>query len=465
MKEFIKNASISTIANFFVLIVSALSTLLFPRVLSVSEYSYWQLYVFYTGFVTLAGIGIVEGVYLLNGGKEYKQLEGDKLSFCNYSLLIITIVIFTIIGSVFSLTSKDLITRLIILLACIEGIIYNLRVYPLFLFQATKRIKEFAIAIFLGRLAFIVFSLTSLMLGEYKLYAFILSDVIGCIACLIYSWWKSRDKILIKPCSFESGITYLKSSVKAGVNLLLATIIGVAIIGVMKYFIKLGWDIVEFGKISLILTFTNLFLKFATSVGQVLFPTLCNFSLDKLKRMFQTLIKVIDMLFVIIFVFYYPIQIIMINYLPKYADVLIYMSLLLPLCIFETKVALIFNTYCKALREEKTLMKINIYTFIVSLILAIVFSVVLKSITLCTASILFVIALRAIWLEIYISRKVLKIGTCYGVESLIISAIFVISFYCLKGLSGCALYSLFAITYIICNIKNIKIIYKKIKQK
>ena len=55
----LKKFSISTFANLVVLLVSVFSSLVFPKVLSVEDYSYWQVYVFYAGFVTIAGFGWV----------------------------------------------------------------------------------------------------------------------------------------------------------------------------------------------------------------------------------------------------------------------------------------------------------------------------------------------------------------------------------------------------------------------
>ena len=351
MHEFMKKASLSTIANFFVLIVSVFSTLIFPKVLNINDYSYWQLYVFYTNYVTIAGLGIVEGVYLLNGGKRYDELKSEELSFCSYFLAVVTILIFGIIFVLSLIFIKDSMTKIVIFFACIEGIVFNIRVFPLFIFQAVDKIKEFSFAIFLGRLIFIILSILVMCFDVNKLYLFMLSDIIGCIICDLYSYRKCHDKILVKPCKLAEGIVVAKKTIKIGIKLLIATLIGTGILGVFKYFIKSGWDIIAFGKISLVLTFTNVFLRFATSVGQVLFPTLCNFSKEKLKSMFITLTKIVDIVIGLVFVLYYPVKEFMIFYLPEYAETLNYMGLLLPICIFEAKVSLIFNTYCKALRE------------------------------------------------------------------------------------------------------------------
>lgn len=56
---------------------------------------------------------------------------------------------------------------------------------------------------------------------------------------------------------------------------------------------------------------------------------------------------------------YYPIRYVLSLWLPKYADSLIYMSVLFPVCVFESKVTLLINTYLKSMRKEFLMLKIN----------------------------------------------------------------------------------------------------------
>ena len=464
MKSFIKKASMSTFSNFFVLIVSIFSTLVFPKVLSINDYSYWQLYVFYTSYVTLAGLGIIEGVYLIYGGKNYEELDKSILSFCTYFLTILLSVIFLIIYIVSLFIVKNDMTKLVILFTCINGIIFNIRVFPLFVFQATNKIKEFAIALIIGRLVFLIISIVGIKYSE-SLLLFMAADNIGCLICSFYSYYKTKDKLLSKPIAFKKGIVYIKKFIKSGINLLIASLISAAILGVIKYFIKGSWDIIEFGKISLILTFTNVFLKFATSIGQVLFPLLCNFKKEHSKKIYDLLINIINILISALFIFYFPVQKVLLMYLPNYSESIKYMSYLLPICLYETQVALVFNTYYKSLRKEKELMKINVIVFVLSLLSSFIFAKLLHNLFLSILLILVILFIRSTILEKYLSKKVLNVDKDYSIDSFLISIVFILCNAVIKGWTGFILYLIIAIAYLIINKNTIMKVVHLIKNK
>ena len=455
MKNFIKKASMSTFANFFVLIVSIFSTLVFPKVLSINDYSYWQLYVFYTSYVTIAGLGIIEGVYLTYGGKDYEELDKSILSFCTYFLTVLLSIIFLAIYIVSLFVVENDMTKLVVLFTCINGIIFNIRVFPLFVFQATNKIKEFAIALIIGRLIFLIISIIGIRYSN-SLLLFMIADNIGCFICSIYSYYKTKNKLLSKPTNFKKGILYIKKFIKSGINLLIASLISAAILGVIKYFIKDSWDIIEFGKISLILTFTNVFLKFATSIGQVLFPMLCNFKKEHSKKIYDLLINIINLLITGLFIFYYPAQKVLLLYLPNYSESIKYMSYLLPICLYETQVALVFNTYYKSLRKEKELMKINLFVFVLCICTSFILAKIIHSLFLSILSILIILFIRSVFLEKFLSKKVLDVNKDYSIDSFLISLSFIICNAVIKGFIGFIVYLFFAILYITINNKTIR---------
>ena len=63
-KSVIKNLYYTVAANFVTLLISVLLNLFVPKLLGVKEYSYWQLYVFYSSYVGFLHLGWVDGIYL-----------------------------------------------------------------------------------------------------------------------------------------------------------------------------------------------------------------------------------------------------------------------------------------------------------------------------------------------------------------------------------------------------------------
>ena len=77
-KTALKNIMYASIANGISLMISLLLTLLIPKLFSVRQYGYWQLYTLYISFVGFFHLGIVNGIYLEYGGVEYGKLPRDE---------------------------------------------------------------------------------------------------------------------------------------------------------------------------------------------------------------------------------------------------------------------------------------------------------------------------------------------------------------------------------------------------
>ena len=50
-------------------------SLVVPKILGVEEFAYWQLFLLYISYVALFHLGLNDGVYLVNGGKTYDEMD------------------------------------------------------------------------------------------------------------------------------------------------------------------------------------------------------------------------------------------------------------------------------------------------------------------------------------------------------------------------------------------------------
>ena len=69
----LKGFSISIGANLVTIMVSLIVTLILPKFISVEQYGYWQVYLFYTTYIGIFHLGITDGIYLRYGGKQYEE--------------------------------------------------------------------------------------------------------------------------------------------------------------------------------------------------------------------------------------------------------------------------------------------------------------------------------------------------------------------------------------------------------
>ena len=75
-------------------------TLVVPKILGVEDYSYWQLFIFYSIYVGFFHFGLNDGIYLKYGGKDYDEVN-HRLIGGQFGILIITQVILAAILTVF----------------------------------------------------------------------------------------------------------------------------------------------------------------------------------------------------------------------------------------------------------------------------------------------------------------------------------------------------------------------------
>ena len=87
-KTLFKNLNYTVTANFLVLGISIILNLFVPKFIGLTEYSYWQLYIFYSSYVGFFHFGWIDGIYLKIGGEEYNNLDKRSLGTQFYYLFI-----------------------------------------------------------------------------------------------------------------------------------------------------------------------------------------------------------------------------------------------------------------------------------------------------------------------------------------------------------------------------------------
>lgn len=63
-KSLIRNLIYAFSAQGISLILSVLMSMIVPKLLGVEDYSYWQLFIFYIGYVGFSHFGLTDGIYL-----------------------------------------------------------------------------------------------------------------------------------------------------------------------------------------------------------------------------------------------------------------------------------------------------------------------------------------------------------------------------------------------------------------
>lgn len=443
-------------ANLLSTLVSAVITLLLPKLLSTESNGFFQYYLFWAGYLGLLHLGWIDGLYLIHCGEFYDQLNKKAIS-SQIRLFVLfqgVLGLIIVLASIIFVVNKDY--KFVFVCIGILLLITNLRLFLLYILQATARIKEYSIATISGLIGYLfvvcIFMFHNISNFQYYVYANIISNLIPLIIGLIYC----KDIFKAKSYNFSDSIRSTINYIKVGSKILIANFASSWIIGVARVLIERQWDIATFGKISLTITISNMFMTFINAIALVLLPMLRRMKSDKLIPLYKHLNSFLLFLLFGGMILFFPTKEVLSWWLPEYAESLAYMSLLFPICVFESKNAMILNTYMKALRKEKAIMLINSMSVVISAILSVFSIIILKNLTLTMLFIVITIGIRCIAFELYLKINVgLDVAKDIVAESIMCTA-FILCNWNIGGITGLIIYIVIFLLYGIINLKTIK---------
>lgn len=424
----IKNISYSFSANLISLLISAFMVMFVPKLLSVNDYGLWQLFLFYYSYLGFLHFGWEDGIYLRYAGKKFEELNRKTFAGQFYCIILLQIVLATVISNFGKVFVENPDKSLALVCAIWLAPFVNFNNLCNFIMQVTNRIKEYAKLLVTERMIFflgVLFFLVILGLKQFRyMYAV---QVFAAVAMAVAGAYLCRCFLIPRFDSFASIRQEAYENISVGIKLMLANIASMLIIGIVRYGISIGWDVATFGKVSLTLGVSNFLMVFINSVSVVFFPIVKRMDETRRANAYVAIRNMLDFILFAVLIGYYPLKCILAWWLPKYADSLIYMSVLFPVCVFESKVTLLINTYLKSMRKEFLMLKINAVSVVFSLIVTAFTVGIWHNLDAAVFSIVLAYAFRCMLAEYHVTKLLgldLKMDM---LEDLLMCGIFIIS--------------------------------------
>lgn len=403
-KKFAQNLSYAFLAQGVSLIMSILISLMVPKLLGVEEFGYWQLFIFYSSYITFFHFGLNDGIYLKYGGISYDDMNKSSLKSQIYIGLYYETIIAIVIVIISICFMGDPNRIFVVVATSIYFLIYSTSNFLGYVFQAANETKIYSISVIISRIFFAV-SILCIFISKTKDYKiFIILYIIGFITSAVYCIYKGRDIFKSETLPIMQAIDETMKSVFIGIKLMLANIASMLILGIGRLVIDNIWGITEFGKISLSITLTNFILTFINQVSIVMFPSLRQTNESQQQKIYSSVRNALGLFLPIVFIGYFPVKILLNIWLPEYQESIQYLAILLPLCTFDGKMQMLCNTYLKVLRYEKKLLQINLFTLVISTVLSLIGGYVFKSINFIIISMVLSVAIRSVYAEIVLNR-------------------------------------------------------------
>lgn len=408
IKKLLKNMSYSVASNGVSLLVSVVMVLLLPKFLSNDVYGQWQLFLFFCSYLGFFHLGWEDGIYLRYAGSAFEELPYSRIGGQILGITLLQIG-FIIIFLSFSQGVLRYVYQHYILLSAAIPLMLLANLYNLcsFLLQITNRIREYAITILSGRIILGIGILVCIFSGWHAFNQLYITYIISLLLPLLLGWHWCRRCFVWPHGETRSGFwKETKDNLSAGGQLMLSNIAGMLLVGIIRYGISYGWDISTFGKVSLALNISNFLLVFISAVSVAVFPLIKRLDFSSLKRLYGGLRSLMSYGLLGLMCLYFPIYSFLFYWLPKYRDALVFMILLFPICLYESKVQILSNTYFKSLRKEKLMLKINFFCVILSIFITFISVNIIHNLWVAVFSIFFVYALRSIVSEILLTQMI-----------------------------------------------------------
>ena len=466
LKVFLSNVTYSIFANALNLIVSAATSVLIPVILGdkIDQYGYFQIYLFYVAYIGFFHFGLCDGALLIEGGKDYSELNKSKYSFQYYFLAAEEFIISSVIVLILFILNKEIDYIFIGITFGLNLLVYLPRNLLAYLLQSSNRIKENAFITIIGRTTYLFLVLILCGLGYSDYHLFIIADIIGKIFALLYAIYQCKDIVFTKPESWETGIIGVKNNIVSGIKLMFASVSSMIITGIVRFAIQQQWDVATYGKVSLTLSITNLVLTFISAMAIVLYPTLRRVSKERAISLYNAIRDIIMLFLLATLVFCFPLQLIMLRILPQYRESLLYLPILFPICIYSAKVTMLVQTYMQVFRMEQQILKVNLIAIVIAFINTVISVFIMHDLTLAIFSILITAAIRSTLAECVLAKQInISIWKDSIVESLYVMFYVVISYF-IGMKMGMLVYIPFFITYAIIKNKSIREAINTIKE-
>lgn len=450
VKKAISNFKFVFSGQVLLILLNIIKSMVVPFFLTVQDYGYWQLYLFYTAYVGIFSLGFNDGIYLRYGSYAYEELPHKKLrSAIRIHIIVISTLTFILYLSTnfFVDINKQDIFRYIslnILILGINGVF-------IYIFQITNQLKKYSFFYILPTTILVIGILISVVLDINSVEFLIIIDLFGKLVTVI-GMIISCKELWIGKTAIHVGLSEYRENVSVGFKLMLAQFMGILVTGISRIFVEMVGTIEDYAYYSFGLTIMNIFLVLISSVSLIIFPTLKRLDINNYPRYYIIFNKIVRVLFVISPIFYFLGILFISKFLQKYVPVLDYFNILFLIVLVQSKIQLINNNFYKSLRKEKELLKANIVSVLLFVCLTpviIYFKKTVFSIALCT---LIIMALRCYFSELYLT-KLLNIK---NIKSILVEVFCIITFLLLSkiNLILCIFIYIFSLILLFWNNKN-----------
>lgn len=403
-----RNVTYAFAAQGIALLSGFVMTLIVPKMLGVTEYAHWQLFLFYAGYVAVTMLGVGDGLYLRLGGMSYGDLDrpGIKTEFLVVAASQLLLAALAWLGSLFFEIEPD--SRFVLSSVLLYLVVQNAYGFMAPVFQAVNLTRIYSIGTVASKTTFVAILIVLLALGDKSYEPIVLAYIVGMGASLAYCLVCARSVLRASPKPLTRESRQILEDVRIGLRVMVAYYASSLIVGVARQIIVMRWGLETFGQMSFAFSLISFVLVFIAQFSMVLFPVLRRLDLDQLKEKYE---QIRDFLYVaapLAYLLYLPASIILVAWLPEYRDSIKYLGILMPMFVFDGETNMLYSTYLKVYGDTKQLLNFNLAALAMSLATSCVGAYLFNSVEFVVYGLIGAIMLRSVLCGWYLSTRRLQ---------------------------------------------------------
>lgn len=263
-------------SNLVLVVIGFLNSIIFPLILSIEDYAYYQEFMLYLSYTNICHLGIASGMFLNYAGKQYKDI--DKKQYKSEMLLLFMVLsFFSVLGMVFSAVFRED----IFLLVTVSIFPYCFIASYQALLQAWERFTAYSLLNMMPKLMFfviiiIVYCISRCVSGLMAILSYLT------IIWIITLWLLSEYYLFtkkIKPAKIFSKMNLQIG--KEGFLITLGNYVNLILHSIDKQFVELFYDTKTFATYSFVMSLQNIMLVFIMALANPFYPRLAKGDIDE----------------------------------------------------------------------------------------------------------------------------------------------------------------------------------------
>lgn len=438
--------------------------LLVPVALTVPQFAYWQIYVFYSAYAGVLSFGYVDGIYLQYGGKRYCDLPTARLRSSNllYTLALLAgAALVAGYAAIQADAARAWVFWAIALNIVLSGIIGNIS-YTL---QATNLLKEYALINTFDKLIFLA-ALLLLISPSFRSFQFlVVADLASRIAVLGFLLVKRRDLLFGSLEKLRPAADHLMTLVRAGLPLLIANLSGMLTLGIGRIAIEYDAGIADYAHYAFATTLANIVLICAAAMSVAIYPVLRQQDPAKLLAFFDQTNWMYRNIGFLLLLGYFPAVLFIQIVTPKYQDTIAILGVVFVVTVLQGKMQLVNNTFYKALRLERAMLMANLSSLVIAICFVTLAWVHVHSVLALAYATLLTMLYRVYASEIYLRRQLGKDADWHNLLEVASLLLFLLIASFAPPLIGLALWSLFVSAIVHANRKRLGLFLQRVRHR